>query len=225
MSTKNLCRLPEGKCGLMALCLCFVAWSASNATPISIDLGPSPNITTHRDTFFNDLNGTPLQSQTLSLNFLFADGKFARLFSVTDAHFAVLITLKTSGSGVGFFQEGSTGFLLNQNGRLGNPEMLGAANPTDDSMSASLFPLLSGQFSTPLDFFGVHTKLLLPSNPSLTVTGGEFQLVSFGAGSQDVFGIGPGVPRDIVPDSGSTLLLFGLTLLALPAIYRQTLIM
>jgi len=121
--------------------------------------------------------------------------------------------------------ENSTGFLLNQNGRLGNPEMLGAANPTDDSMSASLFPLLSGQFSTPLDFFGVHTKLLLPSNPSLTVTGGEFQLVSFGAGSQDVFGIGPGVPRDIVPDSGSTLLLFGLTLLALPAIYRQTLIM
>jgi hypothetical protein len=222
MSTKNFWRVREGSCGVIAFCLCLVAWSASNATPISIDLGPSPHITTHVDTSFSDLNGTPLQGQSLSLDFLFANAKFVRLFSVTDPQFTVLITLNISGSGdVGVLS--GTGFLLDQNGNaLGSPEVLGSAG-SDGSISVGLLPLLSVQFSTPLDFFGVHTSLLLPSNSSLTVTGGEFQLVNAG-GSQHVFGIGPGVPRDIVPDSGSTLLLCGLTLLALPAIYRRRLV-
>lgn len=191
----------------------------AEATPISIDLGPSPNITQHVDTMFSDLSGTQLQGQTLSLDFLFANGKFARLFSVTDPSFAILITLNTSGSGVvGFL--GGTGYLLNQSGgALGAAESLGSVSGTDGSISAGLFPLLSGQFSTPLDFFGVHTNLLLPNNSSITITGGEFQLVS--AGGRGVFGIGPGVPRNIVPESGSTLVLLSLILFALPMIGRR----
>ena len=213
--------LPNRKCGIVALILSLFGWSIAHATPISIDLGSSPNIATHVDTFFSDLNGTSLQGQTLSLDFLFANGKFARLFSVTDPSFAILITLNTSGSGVvGYL--GGTGSLLDQNGAaLGSPDLLGSASFDDGSMAVGLFPLLSGQFSTPLDFFGVHTDLLLPSNPSVTIIGGEFQLVSAGANSRDVFGIGPGVPRDIVPDSGSTLLLSTLMLITLLAIYRR----
>jgi hypothetical protein len=46
-------------------------------------------------------------------------------------------------------------------------------------------------------------------------------LVSAGANSHDVFGIGPGVPRDIVPDSGSTLLLCTLMLITLLGVRRR----
>jgi hypothetical protein len=215
MSTKNLCRLLPRSIGLLTFCLSTLAWSVAEGTPILIDVGSAPNITTHVSATFNDLNGTALQGQTLSLDFLFANGHFARLFSVTNPQFGILITLNISGSGdVGFLD--GTGFLLDQNGNaLGAPEALGSISGPD-SLTVGLFPLRSGQFSTPLDFYGVHTDLLLPNSP-FTITGGEFQLVSAGAGSRDVFGIGPGVPTDIVPDSGSTLILFSLVLLGLIA--------
>jgi hypothetical protein len=221
MTTTIPTPLSKRGCAGIAFCLCLVAWSAAKATPIAIDLGPSPNITSHVETMFSDLNGTQLRGQTLSLDFLFTNAKFVRLFTVTDPGFAILITLNTSGSGVVGFLDG-TGYLLNQSGgALGMPQPLGSASGDDGSMSAGLFPLLSGQFSTPLDFFGVHTNLLLPTNSSITVTGGEFQLVSVGANKQDVFGIGPGVPRNIVPDSGSTLLLLSVIFLALPTLGKR----
>jgi hypothetical protein len=169
---------------------------------------------------FGDLNGTQLLGQTLSLDFNFANGKFARLFSVTNPAFGILITLNISSSGAVGSLDG-TGTLLDSSGHtLGSPEALGSASG-DGFIAVAMFPLLSGDFSTPLDFFGVHTNLTLPDVSSVMVTGGEFQLVSAGAGSRDVFGIGPGVPRDIVPESGSTLLFFSLILLVLPAIYRR----
>lgn len=221
MTTKNLPRLPHTACGFIALGLFLFAPSVSHAVPISIDLGAAPNITSQVQTTFSDLNGTLLQGQSLSLDFLFSNGKFARLFSVTNPSFAVLITLNTTGSGVVGFLDG-TGYLLDQSGSaLGSPELLGSASGSDGTMSVGLFPLLSGEFTTPLDFFGVHTDLMLPNGGSISITGGEFQLVSVGANRQDVFGIGPGVPADIVPDSGSTLLLAGLTAGVLLMVRRQ----
>ena len=200
--------------------LCFLAGSGAKANQISIDLGSSPQITTQAGSAFSDLNGTQLLGQTLSLDFTFANGKFARLFSVTNPAFEIAITLFTNGSGTVGFPD-ATGSLLDQNGNaLGTPQMFGSA-AGNGSMIVLMQPLLSGQFSTPLDFFGVHTDLTLPDVSSVMVTGGQFQLVSAGAGSRDVFGIGPGVPRDIVPESGSTLLFFGLMLCLLPAIHRR----
>lgn len=221
MSTINCSRRPKRSYWFAALVLCLVARTAADATQISLDLGPSHTVTSHVATTFNDLNGTHLQGQTLSLDWVFSGGKFARLFSVTNPSFAILLTLNTSGSGVVGFLDG-TAYLLNQNGSgLGSPEVLGSASGDDGSLSVALFPLLSGQFSTPLDFFGMHTELLFPTNGSITVTGGQLQLVSAGAPGRDVFGIGPGIPRDIVPDSGSTLLLCGVTLLALVGFRRH----
>lgn len=203
------------------LCVLAMAGTVAEAMPVSIDLGSAPNITSHVATAFDDLNGTQLHGQTLSLDFLFGNSEFARLFSVTDPSFAVLITLQTSGSGIVGFLDG-TGFLLDENGAaLGTPELLGSASRDDGSMSAGLFPLLSGEFATPVDFFGVHTDLMLPANLPLTVTGGEFQLVAAGATPHDVFGIGPGVPRDLIPDSGGTLLLLSLTVVALGSIRKR----
>jgi len=66
----------------------------------------------------------------------------------------------------------------------------------------------------PLDFFGVHFNLTLPANASVAISGADFQLIA-GLNHGDRFGIGPGVPTDIVPDFGDTLLLFALSLMAL----------
>jgi hypothetical protein len=221
MSTINRSRLLNVTARVIALSLGLMAWSSAQAMPISIDLGSSPNITSHVATMFSDLNGTQLQGQTLSLDFNFANGKFARLFSVTSPTFEIAITLNTNSSGDVGFPDG-TGTLLDQNGNaIGSPIGLGSA-AGNGSMLVLMLPLLSGQFSTPLDFFGVHTDLTLPDASSIVITGGNFELISGTTDSRDVFGIGPGVPRDIVPESGSTLLFFSLMLLVFPAIYRRT---
>ncbi len=57
----------------------------------------------------------------------------------------------------------------------------------------------------PLDFYDVHLDLTFPTNPGV-VTEGQFRLLS----NTGPFGIGPGLPADIVPDTGSTAILLGL---------------
>jgi hypothetical protein len=172
---------------------------------------------------FADLNGTSLSGQTLSLDFLFSNSQFVRLVTTTDDSFSSLLTLQTNGSGdLGANMHG-TGFLFDNNRNpLHSAQDLGSASSDDASLSVGLFPFFSGELNTPLDFFGVHFDLTLPnltpSNPSLIVTGGDFELIASGINGDDVFGVGPGVPRDIVPDTGKTLLLLGIGLLGLGGI-------
>jgi len=65
---------------------------------------------------FTDLNGTPLVGQTMSLDFMFTNGNFVRLFTVTQPLFDVSLQLQTSGVGfVGFLS--GTGYLLDQSGK------------------------------------------------------------------------------------------------------------
>ena len=220
MNTTELPRVSH-KVFLMAVVLLIVACSAARATQISVNLGPAPQITSHVQAAFSNLNGTHLQGQTLSLDFSFANNEFGRLFSVTSPSFEVMITLQTNGSGLVGFLDG-TGYLLDRNGNeMGTAEGLGSASGNDGSMSAGLFPLLSGQFTAPLDFFGMHTDLVLPHNSLATITGGEFQLVTPRAVPNDVFGIGPGVPQNIVPDSGTTSALLSVALGIVLTIQRR----
>lgn len=213
--TKSLSRSPRiCPSRITALCFLLAICSSVRATPITIDIGPSPNITSQVTTAFSDLNGLHLQGQTLSLDFNFANNNFVRLFTVTNPSFDIFIALQTNGSGVVGFLNG-TGSLLDQNGiALGPSDSLGSASGDDGSMSAGLFPLLSGNFAPPLDFYGVHLDLSLPTNLPVSIIGAQFQLVSTGL-PHDVFGVGPGVPTDIVPDSGNTLLLLSSAILIL----------
>ncbi len=79
-------------------------------------------------------------------------------------------------------------------------------------MAISLFPLLKDEDGTPnddllrpFDFYGVHFDLTFPdvNDPSIVVTGGQFWLSS----PAGVFGVGPGIPDNIVPESGNTVIL------------------
>ena|SRR5438874_7751989 len=185
--------------------IALLTLGSSQATTISLDLGASPKVSSKVMDSFDVLDGTLLLGQTLSLDFTFSDGEFVRLFTITSKPFTFLLKLQTDASGMVDFLDG-TGFLVDQHGNpLQSPQQLGSASGNNGLLAAGLFPLLPGNLQRPLDFFGIHFDLTLPLDPFVFITGEKFEFLS------DVgrpFGVGPGVPPDIVPDSGSTLLLF-----------------
>ena len=192
----------------VVICAAFLP-SAARAIAISLDLGPAPNITSEFTTSFSALNGVSLGGQNLSLDFTFTNAQFVRLFTITSESFSTLVTLQTNGTGSVGFLDG-TGFLTDQSGNpLHSPQVLGSASG-NGSMVAALFPFFSNELQRPVDFYDVHFDLTLPVNSSVSITGAQFALNSPG----QPFGIGPGVPTDIIPDTGSTWLLFSLALLA-----------
>jgi hypothetical protein len=195
--------------------LLLAVWSQvsvpqAKAITIDLELGPPPHVTSEVTNSFAALNGTALQGQTLSLDFTFSNGEFVRLFTVTSNPFVALLKLQTNSSGMVDFLSG-TGFLVDQQGNpLQPPQQLGSASGDNGLLAAGLFPLLPGDLQRPLDFFGVHLELTFPVAPSISITGEEFLFMS---DSNGPFGVGPGVPADIVPDTGSTLLLLSLAFL------------
>ena len=195
---------------------------SANAVLINADLGPPHTITSETSpSSFDALQGRHLNGQTLSLDFSFLNSEFVRIFSVTSWTFDASIKLQTNGSGLLGFLDG-TGYLVDINGNaIPGYGVTGSASGSDGSLFLGFFPLLKDKDGThntdllrPFDFYGVHYDLLLPnvSDPSIHVTTGQFTLFSDPNG---VFGIGPGLPTDIVPDSGSTLLLLAIAGLAI----------
>jgi hypothetical protein len=192
---------------LLVLLQTVASVEVARATNIQVNLGPS-GISTDVLVPFADLNGMSLSGQDLSLDFVFSGAQFVRFFSVT-GDFEVSVKLRTNSPGLAGFLDG-TGFLIDQ---FGNPlqpaQVLGSASSSDGSMSAGLFPLVpgSGAPGRPFDFFSVQVDLTLPSNASFEITGSEFELLSYGLGGP--FGVGPGVPNDIVPDTADAVYLLG----------------
>ena len=197
--------------GIVAAASLGVIGSA-RATTIDLDLGTPPNVTSHVTNSFDALNGTALQGQTLSLDFRFSHGEFVRLFSVTSTPFVALLKLQTgSFSNVDFLS--GTGFLVDHQGNpMQPPQQLGSASGNNGLLAAGLFPLLPGDLSRPLDFFGLHLDLTLPMSPFVVITAEDFL---FKSDRNAPFGVGPGVPSDIVPDSGSAFLLLCLGVIGL----------
>jgi hypothetical protein len=202
---------------LLAVVQALTNAEVARANALQINVGP-PGVITDVVVPFTDLNGTTLSGQNLSLDFVFPGPQFVRLFSVT-TDFAVAVKLQTNSPGdPGPLENGSTGFLSDQLGnQLQPPQDLGSASSSDGSMSGALLPLLpgAGAPNRPFDFFAVHFDLTLPSNPSYEITGGEFELVNLG--SDGPFGVGPGIPPNIVPDTAGTLYLLSIGLVAIVA--------
>ena len=189
--------------------LVLVAAGTSYADPIEIDLGSPHNVTSHLSIPFDALNDTIVGGETISLDLAIANSKFVRLFTVTSSLFDVSITLHTNGTTKHDFLQG-TGFLIDSQGMaIPGFGVTGRASG-HDLLTIGFFPLLKAENGTPntdlarpLDFFGIHLDLTFPDkdNPSIRVIGGEF-----GLSSNPGFGVGPGIPQDIVPDAGGTLL-------------------
>jgi hypothetical protein len=206
----------QARAGILAgLLFSFV--HVVNAAPIEVSLGPPGTITSQTPLSpFNELNGTLLNGQSLSVDFSFSNNEFARIFSVTSWDFLASIKLQTNGSGiVGFL--GGTGYLIDKQGNaIPGYGITGSASGDSGWMGISLFPLVKDENGTPntdllrpFDFYGIHYDLTFPDvdDPSIYVTEGVFSLTD---PDGHVFGVGPGIQRNIVPDSGSTLFLLGM---------------
>jgi hypothetical protein len=173
---------------------------AVQGVAIQVNVGAPGTLSSDTIIPFSDLNKAALLGQSSSADFRFANSEFVRLFTVTTA-FSVSLTLQTSNSSfVGFLH--GTGYLTDSLGNaLEPPQTLGSASSSAGSMTVGLF----SPVNRPIDFYGVHYDLTFPTNPAV-VTGGQFRLVS----DSGPFGLGPGLPTDIVPDTGSTAILLGL---------------
>ena len=207
----------RARAGILAGLL-FSALPFTKVNGIELSLGPPGTITSQTPLSpFDELNGTLLNGQNLSVDFSFSNNEFARIFSVTSPDFLASIKLETNGSGIlGYL--GGTGYLIDAQGNaIPGYGITGSASGDSGWLGISLFPLVKDENGTPntdllrpFDFYGVHYDLIFPDldDPSIYVTGGNFSLTDPGG---HVFGIGPGgLPRNIVPDSGSTLLLLGM---------------
>ena len=162
------------------------ATATIHATPIEIDLGSSPKITSDLSVPFNALNGTDIGGQTLSFDLAFSNSEFVRLFTITSPSFEVFIRLQTNGSGPLDLLQGTGNLIDSQNNAIPGFGVTGSASG-DNLLAIGLFPLLKDQNGTPnndlprpLDFSGIHFELMFPDvgNPSVHVTGGEFELIS-----------------------------------------------
>jgi hypothetical protein len=209
------------KSHLFLACIALLPLFAGHvkAKSVGIDLGDSRRVAFDTIIPFSDLNGTSLLGQSESLDFLFSEDKFVRLFSVTTAY-SVLLVLQTNGGGLVGYLDG-TGFLLGDHGdALQSPQLLGSASSTSASMAAGLFPLWAAGPARPFDHHGLHFNLHFPTNPSVEVTAGELRLSSHDG--RGPYGIGPGIPRDIVPDLGGTVVLLGIALAGLMGMRSRT---
>ena len=200
---------------LLAAAILVVHTGALNATSIPINLGPT-RVTSFFGTLFNELNGVPLNGQSLSLNFVFTDN-FVRLlpsgFPHTGKDFDIALVLDTNVKGLPGFASGR-GFIFDQAGNPLQPaERLGSAASSGGAIVLGLFPLRDG---TPPDanFSGFHVNITLPDNRGFEITNEHLQLLGghiHGFPSNKAqFGIGPHIA-----DNGSTLALFAFALLAL----------
>ncbi len=204
---------------LLAILIALPSWEV-HAINISVDLGSPGSIWTEQTFSFSGLNGTALNGNSISLDVMFSNEEFIRVFSTTAVTFDVLLRLQSDANGLVGFARG-TAYLLDQNDTaLHTAQVLGSSSSDAGSLNLGLFPVLSGELSQPFDFYGIHYDLVLPSY-SAAITEGELMLVS-----QDPvgpFGVGPYLPVDNLPDRGGTLLLLCLGLTGLVGL-KQTLL-
>lgn len=212
MKTASLTRIILTLCHLLrllALAAFLVPASVAVAIPLPIDLGSTGVVNGSRTV---DLVAPAVQfeGQNVIFDFSFQNDEFIRLFTATksfqmDAFFRInnapLPPLNFAGSG----------YLTDKLGGQLGPAVSLQAFPVTDLVSEIgvdflLRPLTSN--AVPADVYGIHLDLTLPNSPGFGFGHGPVGGVTFAA---NVFGIGPGIPRDIVPDSGSTALFLTIT--------------
>jgi len=193
---------------LLTVAAFLVSGSVAVATSLGVDLGP-PGV---KDSVIPADLAAPnvqFQGQTIAMDFSFQNGQFIRLFTATKS-FQIDTLLRINNApllpplnftGSGFLED-------NQGGALGPTIALQASSVEDPDSQTGVDLLLRPVTSNavPGDAYGFHLDLTLPDSPEFGFGDGG---VTFDG---NVFGIGPGIPRDIVPDFGSTALFLAIAL-------------
>jgi hypothetical protein len=154
--------------------------------------------------------------QTIELDFNFQSGEFIRLFTATN-FFQADIFFRINNAPIPQIFTGS-GYLTDFNGDALGPLVILQAFPVtnlDSQIGVDLLlrPLTS--YSVPADAYGIHMDLTLPDSPGFKFVNcpGPGAIVFDG----NIFGIGPGIPPDVVPEGSNTIALFAVALTALTA--------
>jgi hypothetical protein len=160
----------------IALCILASIFFVTPPVHATILVDPGPEGTTSRDITmgFNDLNGTALNGQAQSLDFVFADAKW--VVTHTDTLDAQLALSTDAGTYPGFLH--GTGYLLDSaHNNIGILTSFGSSASSSGEMDAGLFP--QNQYGNTLSFYGVHFDLTYPVNPSVTITGEALRLIEY----------------------------------------------
>ena len=192
---------------LLTVAAFLVSGSVAVATSLGVDLGPPDVI---RGVHFADLAApnVQFQGQTIAMDFSFQNGQFIRLFTATRS-FQIDAFLRINNAPLPALNFTGSGFLEdNQGGALGPTITLQASSVEDPDSQTGVDLLLRPVTSNavPGDAYGFHLDLTLPDSPGFGFGDGG---VTFDG---NVFGIGPGIPGDIVPDFGSTALFLTIAL-------------
>ncbi|PYL45977.1 MAG: hypothetical protein DMF40_14165 [Verrucomicrobia bacterium] len=150
--------------------------------------------------------------QNIDFNFSFENGQFIRLFTATNNSFQIDAFFRINNAPLGALNFGGSGFLTDNHGAELGPAVTLVALPVtlgfhQVGVDLLLRPLTSDL--VPADVNGIHLDLTLPNSPEFGFGDGPPGGVTFAG---NVFGIGPGVPRDVVPDFGSTALFLTIAL-------------
>lgn len=191
---------------LLATLGCSIFWTSLYATTIAVDLGPPGRVTGGKIVSFANPADLQLNGQMVSLDLVFSNNSFVRLFKSTDSSFLLLPMLDVFGAGTIDNPTGS-GYLFD---KAGNPissiTSFGGSvttNPGGEFFRLALggfFPLLPNEKGPfPLDIYGAHLAITMPNGSGFDVVGGELGLFPNASDNwHNQFQIGD------VPDSGYT---------------------
>jgi hypothetical protein len=189
----------------------LVSGSVAVASPLWIDLGPTGVVYNSRTV---DCGGPDVQfaGQNIDIDFSFQNGQFIRLFTATNNSFQIDAFFRINNAPLPALNFTGSGFLTDNHGAELGPAVALEAFPVTHhfhqvGVDLVLRPL-NGDV-VPVDVYGFHLDLTLPNSPGFGFGDGPPGGVTFVA---NVLGIGPGIPRDIVPDFGSTALFFTIAL-------------
>jgi len=196
---------------LLTVAAFLVSGSVAVATPLWVDLGPTGVVHNNR-TVDSGAPDVQFAGQNIDINFLFQNGQFIRLFTETRNSFQIDAFFRINNAPLGALNFAGNGFLTDNHGAELGPALALEAFPVTDllhevGVDLVLRPLTSNV--VPADAYGLHLDLTLPNSPGFGFGDGPPGGVTFDG---NIFGIGPGVPRDIVPDFGSTALFLTIAL-------------
>ena len=197
--------------GLLTVAAFLVSGSVAVATPLWLDLGEPTGVLDIPRTVESGAPNVQFAGQNIDIDFSFENGQFIRLFTATNS-FQIDAFFRINNAPLQALNFAGSGFLTDNHGAELGPavtlEAFPVTNPSHQTgVDLVLRPLTSNV--VPDDVFGFHLDLTLPNSPGFGFGDGPPGGVTFDG---NIFGIGPGVPRDIVPDFGSTALFLTIAL-------------
>ena len=196
---------------LLTVAAFLVSGSVAVATPLWVDLGPTGVLHSSR-TVESGAPNVQFAGQNIDIDFSFQNSQFIRLFTATNNSFQIDVFFRINNAPLPALNFAGSGFLTDNHGAELGPAVTLEAFPVTTTFikrgsTCVLRPLTSDV--VPDDVYGFHLDLTLPNSPGFGFGHGPPGGVTFDG---NIFGIGPGVPRDIVPDFGSTALFLTIAL-------------